>query len=67
MNCDPWNVIRFKVVSAKYKGNDQFFALATHGGRFFAVSEACGRCKFPMVSATTVMWYCTVCARVVSG
>lgn len=37
------------MVSGKYKGNDKFFTLATYGGKFFAVSEACGRCKFPMV------------------
>ncbi|CAM9798191.1 unnamed protein product [Pylaiella littoralis] len=39
-----------KVVSGKYKGDDKFFTLATHGGNFFAVSEACGRCKFPMIN-----------------
>ncbi|CAM9824137.1 unnamed protein product [Laminaria digitata] len=39
-----------KVVSGKYKGDDKFFTLATHGGKFFAVSEACGRCKFPMIN-----------------
>lgn len=38
-----------QVVSGKYKGDDKFFALAKYGGKFFAVSEACGRCKFPMV------------------
>ncbi|CAN0247699.1 unnamed protein product [Ascophyllum nodosum] len=39
-----------KVVSAKYKGEDKFFALATYGGKYFAVSEGCGRCKFPMIN-----------------
>eukprot|EP00904_Undaria_pinnatifida_P002739 jgi/Undpi1/12466/HiC_scaffold_5.g02137.m1 len=39
-----------QVVSGKYKGNDKFFTLATHGGKYFAVSEACGRCKFPMIN-----------------
>ncbi|CAM9612326.1 unnamed protein product [Discosporangium mesarthrocarpum] len=38
-----------QVVSGKYKGEDKYFALARHGGRMFATSEACGRCKFPMV------------------
>eukprot|EP00752_Nemacystus_decipiens_P008478 g7575.t1 len=39
-----------KVVSGKYKGEDKFFTLASHGGNYFAVSEACGRCKFPMIN-----------------
>eukprot|EP00903_Cladosiphon_okamuranus_P017271 g15915.t1 len=39
-----------KVVSGKYKGEEKFFTLASHGGNFFAVGEACGRCKFPMIN-----------------
>lgn len=40
-----------QVVSGKYKGEDKFFTLAMYAGRFYAVSEACGRCKFPLVRA----------------
>lgn len=39
-----------KVVSGKYKGEDKFFTLAMYAGRFYAVSEACGRCKFPLIN-----------------
>ncbi|CAM9650343.1 unnamed protein product [Scytosiphon promiscuus] len=39
-----------KVVSGKYKGEDKFFTLTTHAGEFYAVSEACGRCKFPLIN-----------------
>ncbi|CAM9762436.1 unnamed protein product [Choristocarpus tenellus] len=38
------------VVSGKYKGDELYFSLARQGGRIFAVSEACGRCKFPMIN-----------------
>lgn len=43
--------VHAQVVSGKYKGEDKFFTLAMYAGRFYAVSEACGRCKFPLVRA----------------
>ncbi|CAM9473059.1 unnamed protein product, partial [Ectocarpus sp. 12 AP-2014] len=39
-----------KVVSGKYKGEDRVFTLAAYGGTYYAVSEACGRCKFPLIN-----------------
>lgn len=45
-------------MSGKYKGEDRVFTLAAYGGTYYAVSEACGRCKFPLVRVKSPERFC---------